>query len=75
MKDQLPALTESLPTAMSRPLIPPGIEQRAVIAALSLAGINKSTIAAFTQTHPKKVSPSPSGRALGALAPMVKPHG
>ena len=55
MKDQLPALSESLPRAMSRPLIPPRIEQRAAIAALSLAGVHKGTIAVFTETHPRTV--------------------
>ncbi|MDA2937096.1 IS630 family transposase, partial [Acidobacteria bacterium AH-259-A15] len=55
MKDKLPALTESPLTAMGRSLIQPRIEQRAAIAALSMAGISHSIIAAFTQTHPSTV--------------------
>jgi transposase len=55
MKEELPALAESLNASSNRPLIQQKIEHRACMVALAMEGVDHRAIAAFTQVHQRTI--------------------
>ena len=55
MQQSLPALAQSLSAYAKRPLMQQKLRHRGSMVALHIEGINQSTIALFTQTHPQTV--------------------